>query len=201
MNLNQFNWVLKKGLDINQMICLLLLSQGESFENPHIKVVGWLNILEKNQLILNKKLTEKGDIYIAEYLTIPSIEPPETSFNLEVWVSQLHEKLKGKLKELTGASQKRAKIRTQSYSFLCNEKDLLTKIKSFLKTYKTNNYTKIEKTLLNHINICHKSDSWFPLIEYYIMKDGTSKLATDMDSIEEITLEEKITAIDTKELF
>lgn len=194
----QFKWVLAKGIDMNLMICLLLL-QNAKLDTSDIKVKSWILLLKKHQLIAeDETITEKGELYIAEF-NANLQEIKKDSFNFDVWCEQLHEKLRNKLLKLTGKSQVRATIRSSSYSFLCNSKDLNKKLKSFIKIYKTNDYQKIEKTLLRYIETCHKSQSWFPLMEYYILKDSTSKLATDLETIEEEVQEVK--PRDTKNLF
>ena len=204
MDLKQFNWILSKGIDVNMFTVLLLIHEGNKFDDTSdIKVKSWLLLLTKHQLIdSNQLLTEKGEIYISEFKSVSSEK--SDSFNFEIWCEQLHAKLKERLIKLTGKGQKVAKIRTSSYSFLCNVNDLSKKMKNFVKVYKVKDYAKIEKTLLAYIDKCHKQDSWFPLIEYYIMKDGTSKLATDLESIDQIiedTNTEIKQPVDTKDLF
>lgn len=201
MNITQFEWVLSKGIDINLMTCLLLIHEGNKLSNcSDIKVKSWMLLLKKHQLLTESEVvTEKGEIYISEYNNL-SKNIVADSFNFDVWCEQLHEKLKERLLKLTGKSQKVSKIRQASYSYLCNVKDLTKKLKGFVKVYNVKNYQKIEDGLLNYINKCHKEDSWFPLIEYYIMKDGTSKLATDFDIVIEKEAEAE-KPIDTKSLF
>ncbi len=51
--------------------------------------------------------------------------------------------------------------------------------------YKLKDMDKIERALMQHIEKCNRARNWFPLMKYYIMKNGTSEMVTDMDSLDD----------------
>ena len=185
MTKEQLIWILDKGIDCNQRSLLLLYPDLPD----HIKVSGWKVLLEKNGFISDGTLTQKADVYISEYNSLINKEVKD-SFSVDNWCKEVHVKLKELLLKLTGKEQVRAAIRDKSYSFLCNEKDFTKRMKDFLKKYDVKDFVKLEKVMYMYVNSCHKQKSWFPLMEYYIIKDGYSKLATDYDSFIELVEEE-----------
>ena len=201
MTITVFNYLIDKGLDCNLYSVLLLLKNNEELPKHNLKIQGWLLLLKKHNLITeDETLTESAHVLLSEIDNLGR----KDSFNIDSWTVDLHKKIVAELIKLTGKSQVRSAIRNKTYSFLCNEKDFTKKMKSFLKVYKITDYIKIEKTILRYINTCHKENSWFPLLEYYILKDGSSKLATDLDSSEEDfepVKEEVKKPIDSKSLF
>jgi hypothetical protein len=181
MTKEQLEWILDKGIDCNQMTLLLLYPDLPE----HIKVSGWKVLLEKNGFIADNTLTQKADVYISEYSSLIE-KGVKDSFSVDNWCKEIHTNIKTLLVTLTGKEQVRASIRDKSYSFLCNEKDFTKRMKDFLKKYNIKDFVKLEKVIYMYVRSCHKQKSWFPLMEYYIIKDGYSKLATDYDSFVEI---------------
>ena len=55
-----------------------------------------------------------------------------------------------------------------------------------IKKYNIEDYQKIEKVLLKYIDLCYRANfDKVMLIEYYIMKDNSSKFATDYEDFDE----------------
>lgn len=109
--------------------------------------------------------TPKVNSLIAKFVKI-------NDYNYE----ELHERLENKLKELVGKSQYRMSIKgsTTKYSMLPNSKDLKEDLQKVCKKYNLLDMEKVEKCLLRHIA---KLD--FPVLQYYILKNSKSQLATD----------------------
>jgi hypothetical protein len=74
----------------------------------------------------------------------------------------------------------RKEIKGTMYSLLPNVKDFSQKLRQCIKKYKITDFDKMEKCLIKHIETLD-----FPILNYYILKDGVSKLVTDMENYEE----------------
>ena len=112
--------------------------------------------------------------------------------NSREFYNKLHEKLKEKIKELTGKSNKKMQIngKPTSFSFLCSPKDLYERMQILLKKYpEIDDPTIVEHVLLEHCQ--HNS----PIIEYYILKTEhgitKSRLYTDYCSTDKDSLSPK----------
>ncbi len=147
------------------------------------RIQGFVNLLTKKGFIDDEnKLTEKGLKLVETCIA----EQPDRKLDFKDWVVLLHKRCQEKLTELTGSNQVRASInKGPAYSFLPNSKDLETKLEQFIKYYKYKDFEKIEKSILSHVEKCHAKDNWFPLIQYYIMKDKFSPMMTDIQMPQE----------------
>lgn len=135
---------------------------------------------------LNNKLTLEGKNLIEFEIGIPSYEVKVTT---DFYV-ELHKKLQDRLLELTGKKQQ---MLQGKYAFLCNAKDLQNKLTKVITKYGLKDLNRIEKVLLNYVNKCVKARfDKVQLIEYFIMKDNISSLATAYDNYEDIEVENKI---------
>lgn len=162
------------------------------------RIQGFINLLTKKGYLQDDKLTEKG---------LELIDTCKTSagekFDFAEWVINVHKKLQDRLVELTGKKQVMARFKgtSRDYSFLYGVRDLSLKLQRVISLYKLKDYEKIERTLIRHVERCHESNHWFPLVHYYILKDNVSALVTDMENEEvvEVPLNEKL--VDPKKLF
>lgn len=128
------------------------------------------------------KLTKKGEEILAKC---------GKPVKLNVDFVKLHGKLQSELQQLTGKKQK---VLQGKYSFLPNAKDLETKLLKVSKKYKLDNWNKIEKLLLQYIYTCHKANWEFVnLMEYYIEKNNSSRLANDYENFQQQGQEKKTT--------
>lgn len=193
-----FDYLINKGLDCNLYSVLLLIKNNEELQKDNIKIQSWILLLKKHKLLSEQEtLTE---LAISLFSEIDNLHQKD-SFNITTWSEQLHKKVSDKLLALTGKNQVRPQIKGKSYSFLCNTKDFEKKIKNFLKIYKVKDYQKVENVILQYVDSCHKENSWMPLLEYYILKDGNSRLATDLESTVEEQIPETKKPVDVKTLF
>lgn len=110
----------------------------------------------------------------------------------------LHERLESFLEEKTGKKQYRIDILGTKFSILPNEKDFAAKLKKACKQYNMTDMTKVERCLKSHLDKLQP-----PLLHYYILhKERGSQLATDYESFEEESINEKIQeAIKNKDMF
>ena len=128
--------------------------------------VTWLK--QEDYISDNNKLTLKGK----ELLDQLQKEVVSTDF-----YSSLHKNLQEKMISLTGKKQK---MLQGKYAFIPNEKDLKLRLQKVIKEYQLTDLQKVEKVLLLYIEKCNKARfEYTPTIEYYILKEKSSRLATD----------------------
>ena len=132
------------------------------------------SLKEKDYISNNNKLTIKSK----ELLDQLQKEDINTDF-----YSNLHRNLQEKMISLTGKKQK---MLQGKYAFLPNEKDLKLRLQKVIKEYQLNDLQKVEKVLLLYIEKCNKAKfEYTSTVEYYILKDKSSRLATDYDNYNE----------------
>lgn len=119
-------------------------------------------------------------------------------YKTEYDYKSLHQRLEAYLEEKTGKKQYRIDILGTKFSILPNEKDLSAKLKKACKQYNLTDMDKVEKCLKHHLDKLQP-----PLLHYYILhKERGSQLATDYESFEEDSINEKIKeVIKNKDLF
>jgi len=119
----------------------------------------------------NNKLTLKGKELLDE------LQKEDASLD---FYSNLYKNLQQKMISLTGKKQK---LLQGKYAFLPNEKDLKLRLQKVIKEYQLSDFQKIEKVLLLYVEKCNKARfEYTPTIEYYILKDKSSRLATDYEN-------------------
>lgn len=176
----EYDSLLKAGLILDHYYILCNIKNGiKPLENKRIQ--GFINLLTKKGYIEDDKITEAG-LLLVENCEIP-VEAKGEIRTFATWTTDLHAKLQQKLKELTGATQMRAQIdKGKYYSWLPNAIDLGKVLQRVITAYKLKDYDKIEQCLLKYVEDCKAKNAWFPILQYYIMKDGTSRLVTDLES-------------------
>lgn len=177
----EYNQILEQGLILDHWMVLCNIKNGvKQVKNRRIQ--GFINLLTKKDYIKDDALTEKGEALVkdCELITQVAIEA-----NLPIWTTELHGRLQEKLKELTGRTQVVARIESKAYSFLPNAVDLAKVLQRAITAYKLKDKEKIENALFKYINDCNISKKWYPLLNYYIMKDGMSRMVTDIESGDE----------------
>lgn len=187
----------EKGLKVEEYIYLLVKNDGcDYLFNTEICPVK--STLFTNDFISNTHtLTNKGKALLQEIEGTKEVVSKKVNNKYE----ELHKKLQNKLIELIGSKQKTL---NKKYSFLCNSQDLASKLSKVIKKYKLNDWDKIEKLLLQHtINSFKANWEYVLLMEYYIEKNNSSKLATDYNNFEDKQeeIEVKIEPKDIKNLF
>lgn len=185
----KYEEVLDSGLTLDHYFLLCNIKNGvKPVANKRIQ--GFLNLLIKKGYIENDELTEKGidlvqNCEFSEIIQVQTEEAAEVTMDLGSWILKVHAACEEKLFSLTGKKQVRAKIERKHYSFLPNARDLGKNLQKIIAIYKLSDYDKIEKTMLRHIDNCSVANDWFPIMYYYIMKNGASQLVTDMASLDE----------------
>lgn len=188
IDLEQYERILNNGLLLDHYLVLVHLKEGKELSKSK-RVNGFINLLVKKGYIEDGALSEKGMVFLAEgdviQPLISSSVDKKDVVDFGLWVDQLHRRLQDKLVELTGNKQVRDKIDKKTYPFLPNPTDLGRTVYKAIVLYKLTDLVKIEKCLMLHIEKCHRAHSWFPLMKYYIMKNGASDMITDMENIDD----------------
>ncbi len=205
VTLEEYKALYKEGLRLDDLFLLLLIERGKGQDTGEI-LLGALGKLRIKGLATETwQLTHRGTEVIDRHLRLhPArvVKPriPEGMLVTEFSAKAVHEKLVAKMIALTGKKQKMIQGK---YAFLCNETDLALRVKQVAIRYKVFDWGNIEKTLLQHIERSHKAN-WdkVMLMEYYILKNGVSKMITDLENDDEFPdIEGTKPLIDPKGLF
>lgn len=183
-------FLLDEGLDFNILFVL---------QNPNAKIKnsrfdGWKRLaVLKDCITEDGELTEKGiivtDLFKPVAIPIAEQKEAEPLPPFSKWVVDLHAKLEQVLVDGIGKKQK---VIDKKYSFLCNAKDLESKLKVMISKYKIKDLKKCEKVLERYVRNCIESNfEYTQLVQYYLMKDNVSKFYTDFENWEDIKTEEE----------
>ena len=197
----KYEEILSNGLLLDHYFVLCRIKGGVKLsENKRIQ--GFVNLLTKKGYIDNDgNLTEKSMNIVDE---TKFISPSKKDENFNTWVKSVHNACEEKIKKMTGKKQVRDKIDGKYYSFLPNIIDLEKVLYKVTSLYKITDFVKIERTIMKYIEECAKADRWFPVLQYYIMKNGFSQLVTDMevvDDVVEVSNSSTVDRVDPKMLF
>lgn len=178
----KYEAILKEGLILDHYLLLCNIKNGIKPLNNK-RVQGFINLLTKKGYLQEDQLTEKGlalveDCEVAQ--VVATQEKGKQSYS--EWVTGLYDRIQTRMKELTGSTQVRATIDKKPYSFVPNATDLAKVLQRAITAYKLKDYAKIEKAIMAYITTCAEKKSWFPILQYYIMKDGMSRLVTDIEN-------------------
>jgi hypothetical protein len=193
INIEKYNKILSTGLLLDHFILLCnIKDKKDSIKNKRIG--GFYNLLCKKGYIEEGVVTEKGlelvgddaVVLMKTIVTLDNTTKPLEEFDYATWVIELHKKCQNKLLELTGKRQIRDSINNKFYPFLPNSTDLGRALLRAITAYKLSDFDTMEKTILNYIEKCFKAKSWFPILGYYIIKNNSSTMVTDMESIDEV---------------
>ena len=169
-----------KGLTIEEYIYLRIKEDGCEY------IFNGIIPVKKEMLLLNSLIYPEGNLTPKGKELLKEISREKVSKKVDIGINQLYIACQEELQRLVGKKQKTSKISGKSYSFLPNFVDFQDKIEKSCKKYQLNDKEQLKKVLLQYINKCYKENNWFPILEYYIMKDNKSKLATDYVSFEEM---------------
>lgn len=193
----KYSQILSNGLMLDHYFLLCQIKKGEKVHSDK-RVKGFINLLTKKGYIKDNQLTELG-LSIVDNVTAPTpikkeevviVEKKTEKLSLskfidstddDIWMKGIHKKCQDKLFELIGKKQVLARIDKKAYSFLPNQVDLIKVLTRVITIYKLRDFPKIEKTLLRHIESCSNSGNWFPIMQYYILKNNLSQMVTDLD--------------------
>jgi hypothetical protein len=196
IDIQQYEKILNSGLLLDHYLVLCNIRDGR--EQPKSKrIQGFINLLSKKGYLEDGTLTLKGaeltDLRTLEITKTSSTTTTtttvqeessfveETQLDFAEWVKVLHKKCQSKIHALRGTKQIRDKIQGKSYSFLPNSTDLMKVLYRVITIYKLQDFDAIERCILGYIEKCHRANNWFPILQYYIMKDKFSKLVTDLE--------------------
>lgn len=200
IDIEKYKKVLDSGLLLDHYGILISIRDGVELPDSK-RITGFMNLLHKKGYLAHGTLTDLGLSLVGEDVvefihpvkSLGKIEVTSTSttttkkeeFDFTLWVLRLHEKLVKKIFEKTGKRQVRGSIQGSSYSFLPNSTDLGRVLTRAINAYRLTDFDKIEKCLLRYVDRKIKEDSWFPILQYYIMKKDMSAMVTDMNTMEE----------------
>jgi hypothetical protein len=196
MNYKQLTKLIKHP-DISVVEYFLLLNiyynQEEEFLKDNSYNRKFQNLRELGFLALNNKLTLEGKNLIEFEIGKSDFLKKEETVKEKIpenYFDNLHTKLQDKLYNLTGKKQN---MLQGKYAFLCNKSDLQKRLTKVIKDYKLKDLDKIEKILLNYVTKCVATRfDKVHLIQYFIVKDGNSILATIYENYEEEEIDNKI---------
>lgn len=196
MNYKQLTKLIKHP-DISMVEYFLLLNiyynQEEEFLKDNSYNRKFQNLRELGFLALNNKLTLEGKNLIEFEIGKSDFLKKEETVKEKIpenYFDNLHTKLQDKLYNLTGKKQN---MLQSKYAFLCNKSDLQKRLAKVIKDYKLKDLDKIEKILLNYVTKCVATRfDKVHLIQYFIIKDGNSILATIYENYEEEEIDNKI---------
>lgn len=196
INIEKYTSILEEGLLLDHYSLLCSIRNEEELSKSK-RIQGFINLLTKKGYLLSGKLTTKavelieGDIIVSKSTIEPKIVTKTLSKTTTVtddyleWTRVLHQKLQDKLVEKTGKRQARAVVKGTAYSFFPNYTDFSKVLLKVIVTYKLKDFGKIDKCLMRFLDRKIRENSWFPLLNYYMLKDGYSNLVTDMENTEE----------------
>lgn len=194
MNTEKYREILNSGLMLDHYLILCKISSNR--EIPYTdRVRGFLNLLVKKGYIDNDHgLTEKGIDFVQdcdfaeeatstiEITTESTTTVQTTKEELKSKLEDIYNKCKERVKFHTGRYQVRARIDSKYYSFFPNITDFMKVANKVVTLYKVRDLELMEKTLIAYIDRCASANNWLPLFNYYIFKNGTSTLVTDMEN-------------------
>lgn len=187
ISLDKYKRILDSGLLLDHYLVLCTLRDGKPLPKSR-RIDGFINLLNKKGYIEDGALTDKAfdiiDISTAVIVDEETVDTPK--FDFGKWATDLHSKCKKKVMELTGKEQVMSKIKPtdkKGFRFLEGERDFMERLFKCIQKYKLKNMDIIEAAILNHIDDCHKKNNWFPLMKYYISKQGEgSPLVSDIEN-------------------
>ena len=187
ISLNTYKKILDSGLLLDHYMVLCNIRDGIPMPKSK-RVDGFINLLNKKGYIDDGALTDKAfDIIDLHPVMIVKEEEVETpQFDFGKWSTSLYTKCKVKIQELTGKQQVMSKINKsdkKGYRFIDGYADFTQRLYTCIQKYKLKDMDAVEKAILNHIDTCHNANNWFPLMKYYIFKQGEgSPMVTDIEN-------------------
>lgn len=186
INDEKYNEVLDSGLILDHYMLLCNIKNGGSV-SKNKRIQGFINLLEKKEYLEEGVLTDKGLALLEDVEMEVGVQSAtgEKNDDFGIWIQGLHKRCQDKLVELTGSKQVRDKIDKKSYPFLPNAIDLGKVLYKVISAYKVKDYERIEKCIMSYIEKCANAGNWFPILQYYILKNNKSSLITDCEGIDD----------------
>lgn len=189
MNIRKFEKILEKGVDLNICALLYILRGGEGISTENIKLLAYIQLMERKGLVLEGRITLQGEELLKSIdgeEVAPSIGSKLSSYE------EIYDRVVERILQLTGKKQIRTEIFGKTYNYFPTKYDFVTRLKGVCNKYKLRDLGKIEKVIIKNIENCHKKNKWYPLFAYYLTKDNMSSFANEYESWEETekTIEE-----------
>jgi hypothetical protein len=198
MNIEKYKEILSEGLLLDHYYLLCKISSKQEIPYNE-RVRGFINLLIKKDYIdADHNLTEKGIDFVQNcefgeielstvHITTNSqikvvTEEQEGRKDIRNVLITIYANCRERIKYHTGKYQVRARIENKFYSFFPNSTDFFKVANKVITLYKIKDFTLMEKTLIAYIDRCATSNTWLPLFHYYIFKNGSSPLVTDMEN-------------------
>lgn len=184
----QYEELLENGLCMDHFLVLCNLKSGIPLLKNR-RVNGFVNLLIKRGYIgEDQELTEKG-LELAQTYEVITAEPTTKEVEFNEWVEEVRVAMVDKLEEITGKKQILARMtpKSKGYYFMPNFKDLAKNLQKVMTLYKIKDRELIKNKLVSYVENCANSGEFFPLVKYYIMKDGASQFVDSLEDEEEAT--------------
>lgn len=198
INIDKYENVLNQGLLLDHYSLLCCIRDGGELPKSK-RIQGFINLLHKKGYLLGGVITKSGlelidkDTVMCQSTTEVSVQTNTKGLiktitptnDYMTWARALHEKLQDRLFEKTGKRQARGAIQGTTYSFLPNASDFCKILLKVIVLHKLKDFNKIDKCLMRYVDRKIREGNWFPILGYYIIKNGMSQMITDMDSMED----------------
>ena len=196
MNIEKYKEILNEGLLLDHYYILCKISSKQTIPYTE-RIGGFLNLLiKKGYIDADQNLTEKGIDFVqncefgeVELSTInittnsvTIVEEIEDKTDTKKILIDMYGNCRERIRYHTGKYQMRARIENKFYSFFPNSTDFFKLANKVIALYKIKDFTLMESTLIAYIDRCASSNTWLPLFNYYIFKNGSSSLVTDMEN-------------------
>lgn len=182
MNLKKMEEIIEKGIDLNICSLLYIIREEGPINTQVPKIEAIVNMMERKGLIKEGRITSDGEDIIK---FLESGEAPVKEKSKIEDIEGIYDRLQAKLLELTGNKQKKVDIFGKTYNYFPGKYDFVQRFRKVVNKYKIKDYAKAEKVLLHNLEVCKKTNKWYPLLIYYLVKDDISVFATDYESWEE----------------
>lgn len=183
LTLDEFHTIAEAGLHLDDIYVLRMIEEGVNWESHMLACVVRMSLgrLSVKHYLGGGKLTDKAQLLLGKLrLQVDVVAKKPDS--LSSFAMELHAELVDRMIRLTGRKQKMIQ---DKYAFLCNKTDLETKLRAVIKKYGEIPLPKVRMCLLKHIEKSFKS-GWdrVYLMEYFIMKEGVSRMMTALENDE-----------------
>ncbi len=201
IDIEKYKNVLDQGLLLDHYSLMCCIRDGGELPKSK-RIQGFINLLHKKGYLSNGALTQiaieliDSDTVVCQSSISPTVMQPvaKTEGLLRTstpsndyldWAKALHQKLQDRLFEKTGKRQARGNVNGTLYSFLPNVSDFSKILLKVIVMYKLKDFDKIDKHLISYIDRKAKENYWFPIVGYYMLKNGTSTMVTEMENVED----------------
>lgn len=171
--------IIGRGIDLNVCALLYIVRDESPVITSSPKIQAILEMMERKELIKNNRLLANGEELIK---FIEGGEAPVKEREKVIDIEAIYDRLVAKMVELTGNKQKKTDIFGKTYNYFPGKYDFVQRLRRVVNKYKIKDYEKIEKVLIHNLETCKKTNKWYPLFIYYLIKDDMSAFASDYEA-------------------